>query len=168
MNWKDLTGVVGKIAPMLGAALGGPAGGAVGSMISAALGVDNTPDAVAEAVKTNPEAAVKLAEIQANLEIARLNADTAQHSETEQTARAEQQSGDEYVRRTRPGLARKSAYATFGYAIATGVVFPILNAAKDTALPGPDGFIISALFAPCLAYMGVRTIDAFSKQGKGK
>lgn len=168
MKWKDIVGVVGNIAPVLGAALGGPAGGAVGAMIATALGVDNTPDAVAEAVKTNPEAAVKLAEIQANLQIAQLNADTSRHSETEQTARAEQQSGDEYVRRTRPGLARKSAYATFGYALVTGVVFPMLEVFVDGApkLPGLDGFIISALFSPCLTYMGVRTIDAFSKKGK--
>lgn len=167
MNWKDIADTVGKLAPMLGTALGGPAGAAVGTMISVALGTENTPDAVAEAVKNDPAAAVKLAEIQANLKIAQLNADTAQHSENQQTARAEQQSGDEYVRRTRPSLARKSAFVTFGYAIATGVLFPVLNAAQDLTLPGPDGFIISALFAPCLTYMGVRTIDAFSRSGKG-
>jgi hypothetical protein len=166
MKWTDIAGVVGKVAPLLGAALGGPAGGAVGAMISAALGTENTPDAVAEAVKTNPEAAVKLAEVQANLEIARLQAETAQVSETQQTARAEQQSGDEYVRRTRPSLARKSAYVTFGYVITTGVLFPVVNALVQTALPGPDGFIISAVSAPCLAYIGVRSAEAFSRGGK--
>lgn len=168
MNWKDLSGIIGKLAPTLGVALGGPAGGAVGALISTALGVRSTPDAVAEAVRTNPDAAIKLAEIQANLQLAQISADTSRHSQTEQTARAEQQSGDEYVRRTRPGLARKSAYATFGYAVATGVIFPVVNAFSTGAgaLPGPDGFIISALFAPCLTYMGVRTIDAFSKGGK--
>lgn len=166
MNWKDLAGVVSKVAPVLGTALGGPAGGAVGLLISTALGSEQTPAAVAAAIQAHPEAALKLAEIETNYRTAQLNAATAQHSETEQTARAEQQSGDEYVRRTRPSLARKSAFVTFAYAIATGVLFPALNAAQGLQLPGPDGFIISALFAPCLAYMGVRSIDAFSSRGK--
>lgn len=166
MKWRDLAGIVGKIAPTLGTALGGPAGGAIGLLISQAFGVDKTPEAVAAAIQANPDAAIKLAAIEADLAIARLNADTAQHSETEQTARAEQQSEDEYVRRTRPSLARKSAFVTFAYAIATGVLFPLVTVSQGIELPGPDGFIISALFTPCLAYMGVRSIDAFSKRGK--
>lgn len=162
MAWKDLASTVGKIAPALGAALGGPAGGAVGALISAALGTDNNPDAIAQAMKTNPDAAVKLAEIEKQVVLAQLAAETSQHSETQQTARAEQLSGDEYVRRTRPMLARSSAYSTFLYAIVTGVVFPF----TDSTLPGPDAFIIGALFSPCLAYMGARSIDSFSKKGK--
>lgn len=60
MKWSDIKGVVGNIAPLLGTAIGGPAGGAIGTMVSTALGVDNTPDAVAQALKTDPDAAVKL------------------------------------------------------------------------------------------------------------
>ena len=60
MNWEDIKGAVGKIAPLVGTAIGGPAGAAIGSMVSSALGVDNTPDAVAHALKTNPDAAIKL------------------------------------------------------------------------------------------------------------
>ena len=60
MNWSDIKGVIGNIAPLVGTAIGGPAGTAIGSMVSNALGVDNTPDAVAQALKTDPQAAIKL------------------------------------------------------------------------------------------------------------
>jgi len=52
--------------------LGGPAGGAVGSLIASALGVDDTPDAVAAAIKADPDAAVKIRQVEAQLEQTRL------------------------------------------------------------------------------------------------
>lgn len=162
MNWRDLAEKVGKIAPVLGAALGGPAGGAIGALISTAIGTENSPQAVAAALIADPSLALKLKEIEANLEIAKLNAEVAQQSEVQQTARVEAQSEDEFVRRTRPGLARKSAYAAFGYALVTGLVFPLV----DATLPETDPYILYALFSPCLSYMGFRTADGFSKRGK--
>ena len=60
MNWKKLGGIIGKAAPLLGTALGGPAGATVGTLIAGALGVENTPKAIEEAVKSDPEALVKL------------------------------------------------------------------------------------------------------------
>lgn len=109
---------------------------------------------------------VRMAEIEKEREANRLAAETAQHNATQETARTEAQSSDEYVRRTRPGLARKSAYFTFIYSLITGVLFPALNALYDAGLPGPDAWIISAMFSPCLGYMGARSIDAFTKKGK--
>jgi hypothetical protein len=66
MDWKDIAGAVGKAAPLVGTLIGGPAGGAIGALVSTALGVANTPDAVNEALKTNPDAAVKLAQIESD------------------------------------------------------------------------------------------------------
>lgn len=63
MNWKDLESALGAIAPILGTAIGGPAKDAIGTLISTVLGVGNTPDAVAEAVKNNPDAALKLQQL---------------------------------------------------------------------------------------------------------
>jgi len=60
MKWADLKNAVGNIAPLVGTALGGPAGATIGTMVSKVLGVDNSADAVAQALKTDPEAAVKL------------------------------------------------------------------------------------------------------------
>jgi hypothetical protein len=66
MNWKDVgktvTKTLGKAAPYLGTALGGPAGGVIGTAIANILGVENTPDAVDAAISSNPEAALKLKE----------------------------------------------------------------------------------------------------------
>lgn len=64
MSWKKIGAAVGKVAPYLGAALGGPGGAAVGELLSKALGVDNTPDAVSNAIKADPQAALKLREFE--------------------------------------------------------------------------------------------------------
>lgn len=66
MDWKDVAGVVGKAAPILGGILGGPAGAAVGSLVATALGTDATPDAVSTALLGDPDAAVKLKELEVN------------------------------------------------------------------------------------------------------
>jgi len=62
MTWKDVGKVVGKVAPVLGTVIGGPAGGAIGEVVSSLLGTENDPDKVVEALKTNPDALVKLKE----------------------------------------------------------------------------------------------------------
>jgi hypothetical protein len=59
MNWDKVKNVVSGIAPLIGSAFG-PAGTAVGALVAAALGVDNSPEQVLEAIKTDPEAALKL------------------------------------------------------------------------------------------------------------
>ncbi|MDE3023135.1 MAG: hypothetical protein KGI54_15015, partial [Pseudomonadota bacterium] len=64
MNWKDIAPFVGDAAPIIGGLLGGPAGAAVGSLVANALGTGATPDAVSQALKTDPAAAVKLATLQ--------------------------------------------------------------------------------------------------------
>lgn len=66
MDWKDIGGIVGKAAPILGGLLAIPTGGAsvaIGQAIAAALGTDATPDAVAHAIQNDPQAAVKLQEL---------------------------------------------------------------------------------------------------------
>lgn len=65
MQWTDIASVVGKAAPLLGGLLAGPAGAAVGGLVASALGTAATPDAVSQALATNPDAAVKLADIEA-------------------------------------------------------------------------------------------------------
>jgi len=60
MNWKDIQSVVGKAAPFIGTALGGPAGGAMGSMLANVLGVEPSPQAISEELRNNPEALIKL------------------------------------------------------------------------------------------------------------
>lgn len=66
MPWDNVAKDIAAIAPTLGTLIGGPAGGAIGTMVSQVLGVNNTPDAVSQAIKTDPEAAVKLRQIEAD------------------------------------------------------------------------------------------------------
>lgn len=63
MNWSDIKDAVAKIAPVAGTLLGGPAGAAVGGLISSALGAENSPEAVMQELG-NPESAIKLRELE--------------------------------------------------------------------------------------------------------
>ncbi|MFA9499902.1 hypothetical protein ACERCG_05660 [Mannheimia sp. E30BD] len=66
MNWKEVSKSVGKVAAGIAPLLTGPVGIAfsVGSLIAEALGTDNNPEAIVKALKTDPQAALKLQEMQ--------------------------------------------------------------------------------------------------------
>lgn len=91
MNWSDIGNMVGKAAPVVGTLLGGPAGGMVGGLIANALNVEADPDAVNAALADNPDALLKIQELQSNtrvqleqlavqVETARLQAAGAQYA----------------------------------------------------------------------------------------
>lgn len=63
-KWEDIGELVGGVAPIVGTALGGPAGGAVGSIIAKALGVEDNADAVGMAVKADPSLIVRIKELE--------------------------------------------------------------------------------------------------------
>ena len=60
---EALLGILKNVAPALATAALGPAGGLVVKAISEKLGVEETPEAVAAAISADPNAALKLAEI---------------------------------------------------------------------------------------------------------
>lgn len=64
MNWSDIGSIVGRAAPIVGTLLGGPAGAAVGALVASALNVPNDPDAVSVALAGNPDAMVRIQELQ--------------------------------------------------------------------------------------------------------
>jgi len=74
MNWSTIGNLVGKAAPLVGGLLGGPAGAAAGKMVADFLGTEPTPEAVSEALKADPEAFVKLRQMETEkeTELARL------------------------------------------------------------------------------------------------
>ena len=76
MNWKSL---LGDAAPVIGTLLGGPAGGAVGGLIARALGVGDSSEDLAVALKKNPAliAKIKELEIQQKQTFVRLDAKLA-------------------------------------------------------------------------------------------
>lgn len=68
MNWSDLKGIIGTAAPILGTLVGGPAGAVVGKLIASGLGLngDATPGEVNNLLQSNPDAFVKLQQIEAD------------------------------------------------------------------------------------------------------
>lgn len=60
---NDLLRLLGNIAPAIATAVAGPAGGLVVSAIAKKFGVEGTIEAVTNAIATDPEAALKLAQI---------------------------------------------------------------------------------------------------------
>jgi hypothetical protein len=74
VDWKDVAKSIAGYAPLLSGVLaatgvGAPIAAAIsaaGALVSGALGVPNTPDDVAQALITNPDAAVKIKQIEAD------------------------------------------------------------------------------------------------------
>lgn len=103
MKWSDLGRAVADFAPALGTALGGPLGGGLGSVIANVFGTEEEPGAVLQAIKTDPNAAVKLQEIQSNerikinesiasIKLAEIDNATKQMQTVNETMRAESKS----------------------------------------------------------------------------
>jgi len=69
MNWSDIGNMVGKAAPVVGTLLGGPAGGMVGGLIASALNVSPDPDSVNAALVRDPDALLKVQELQINAKV---------------------------------------------------------------------------------------------------
>lgn len=112
MNWSDVGNLVAKAAPLLGTALLGPAGGVAGALIASIFGGEPTPDAVAAAIQADPQALLKLRELElthaTELQRMTIQAETARLTEVNATIRTEVVSDDAYVRRMR---------STFGYIV---------------------------------------------------
>lgn len=69
MNWSDIGSIVGRAAPMVGTLLGGPAGAAVGALVASALNVPNDPESVNAVLAGNPDALVRVQELQTNARV---------------------------------------------------------------------------------------------------
>ena len=65
MTWKDIGDFVKKGAPLLGTALAGPAGGAVGGLVASLFGGEaDDPDKVMSLIQSDPDALTKLKELE--------------------------------------------------------------------------------------------------------
>lgn len=62
--WDNVKNIIGSAAPMIGTIIGGPAGTAVGSLVASALGVENTSAAIEQELRSNPDALVKLKQLE--------------------------------------------------------------------------------------------------------
>jgi len=64
LTWNDVKKTLGKGAPLIGTLLGGPAGGAVASLVAGALGVEDTPEGINAALKSDPSVLLKIKELE--------------------------------------------------------------------------------------------------------
>lgn len=128
--------VLGKAAPVVGGLLGGPAAGAVVSLLSNTIGVEDSPDAVLKALEADPGAVerIRRLELQQRAELVRLRLtaetnrieqDTKKIAEVNQTMRIEAASNFAYVRNWRPtwGYATAFSWTVQSIAIAGVIIF---------------------------------------------
>lgn len=63
-DWKKVGQKVADVAPMLGTALGGPAGAALGAIVASTLGTANNPDEVLAKLQADPDALLRIKELE--------------------------------------------------------------------------------------------------------
>lgn len=145
MDWRDIASAVGKAAPMLGTLLTGPAGAAVavGGMIASALGTGAAPDEVAQALATNPDAAVRLRQIEADnrVQLQGLTTDLAKA----ELAAVVQTSGD--VNKTMQAEAAAEHWPTYTWR-------PFIGFAVGVNLIASTLLVVGVFLAMCLNASG--------------
>jgi cation transport ATPase len=95
------------------------------------------------------------------LRMAAVDSEKEADRQQQETIRAELAQSDEYTKRTRPMLARRSWWAVLAY-VGAGVISAGVTAIPDVPT---DWAILTVLASPVLTYMGVRTFDKW-KLGK--
>lgn len=108
-------------APILGGALGGPVGAALATTIVGALsdafGVAATPEAVNDAIQSNPQGAEIARQVETAKAPAVVDELNARIAEINQTARLELQSESWFVKHARPANIWVIALVTGGYGV---------------------------------------------------
>ncbi|MBN9594470.1 MAG: hypothetical protein J0G36_03865 [Afipia sp.] len=146
MDWGDLAKqVIGLGAPILGAALGGPLGGAAGRILAEAVGAtDATPEAVGKALTTSGTGQIMQAE---NIwaEAVRAEADAVRGSvaETQATIRAELGSEDALQRWWRPLYALELTFECGALWVVLVHEFWTGDMTAINALIGATGLLVS-------------------------
>jgi leucyl aminopeptidase (aminopeptidase T) len=170
-SWLKTNGGTG--AALIGSLLVGNVPGAIAagvSLVSSATGHPE-PDAALAALQQSPESLLKLRELAVQndasirehiraMEEIRLKDEQEAHRQQQETIRSGDNASDEYVRHTRPMMARQSWWATAAYVIG----FEALKAAGVFNM-GADLQLAMIVGAPAAAYLGFRTLDKFSPRG---
>ena len=162
LEWSDIGKIISTSAPVLGGFLAGPAGAqggaVVGSIIGTALGVPPAPDAIADAIRNDPDAEAKIAQADADHgpSIAELEANMLETVNA--TMRGETTSEHWFVRNSRPFNIWVIGVVTGGYGFclvaATGAAVFWRDPAALNLLVSNAGVLGIAL-APCGAVAGV-------------
>lgn len=176
MNWSDvgnwLKNNAGTGAALVGSLLTGNVPGAVAAgvaLVGSATGTNDPAKALA-ALQGDPATVLKLRELAVQeeasirehirtMEEMRLKDEQAAHEQQQLTIRGGDVAEDEYVRHTRPMMARQSWYATMAYVIG----FEGLKA-LDVFKVGASWDLAMIIIAPAAAYLGFRSLDKFRKK----
>ena len=176
MNWSDvgswLKDNAGTGAALVGSLLTGNVPGAVAAgvaLVGSATGTNDPAKALA-ALQGDPATVLKLRELAVQeeasirehirtMEEMRLKDEQAAHEQQQLTIRGGDTAQDEYVRHTRPMMARQSWYATMAYVIG----FEGLKAA-DVFKTGASWDLAMIIITPAAAYLGFRSLDKFRKK----
>lgn len=109
MTWNDVGKLIGKTAPDLGA-LFGPMGSVIGTLVAKVLNVTSDPDAIVDALKTDPNALEKLLALQTEL----MQAETQRLQTINQSMQVEVQSPN-WFDHWRSAWGWLSAFSFFGF-----------------------------------------------------
>lgn len=152
MSWSSIKEAVAPFAPLLGKALAltGPAGAVAGGLLANALGVEETPEAVAQAIQTDPNAVLRIKEVQLNneaqLQRCIIEAETARQAEINATMRAEYAADGWYKTGWRPMIGYMLAFSMGG--IMTGLVYSLFKHPENAGdIVANATIIISAMCA---------------------
>lgn len=154
MEWKDVGKVIGKIAPVLGSAMGGPAIGGLVSIIANAFGVsdpDPQPDQIMRAIEADPDVAAKLLAIQDNnrVEIERIALQRDQAYLTDrQNARSRQVSSEKVTGKRDINLYALAWLIVAGFFALTGMLCFV-------TLPNDSSGVIFMLFGSLSTAFGM-------------
>lgn len=171
MSWSKvgewLKGNAGTGAALVGSLLTGNVPGAVAAgvaLVGSATGTDD-PIKALQSLQQDPATVIRLRElaiqeessirqhIQAMHE-ADLKDQQEAHRQQQETIRTGDTADDQYVRHTRPMMARQSWYATALYLIG----FELLNG-FSLVTEGASFELAALLITPAGAYLGFRTVD---------
>jgi len=183
INLKKAWGKVGDFIKEKGSGLVAVAGSvltgnipggiaAAASMLLEATG-ESDPEKVLDKLQKDPSMMSKMNEIalKYEVELRKYNQQMlveqykdvqSEHKETQDTIRAGDKAQDEYVRRTRPLIARISFIVGCAYMVG----MEALNAFSTKVHSGADVQIAMVMFSPAWAYMGLRTWDKVKGQPK--
>lgn len=157
---NDLLKLLSSVAPALATAVAGPLGGAAVSAIARRLGVEDTVEAVTQAIAADPDAALKLAQI----DLDKLKAEYANTADARDMQKIALQQSDLFSKRFTMYLTTFwSVCAAIYIGFITFSVIPDTNVRfADTIL----GFILGTVIATMLNFWFGSSIGSKEKDKK--
>ena len=176
-TWTDVIDTAKKVAgtalPILGTALGGPVGASVGSILATELGLTKSasPSEVQQALLSNPDAAIKLRQIESDERIA-LAARAAEEREKDlavqqatieqvnQTIRADQ-AGKSWLQQNAQAISKLS---TVGAIVLIYFALPLLGKTPPS-VPESAWVMLAAILGVTAWHQGQADVEKVKQAG---